>query len=164
MCYCFNKELLLCHNCVKKKKSQKYRGNVHKLHDHFRGNYLAGTHDLYFPMKGSLLNWINTLLIAKFHCRRLLSSHHFQNKPISYFFILCATITTSSSRICFQRALKKTAAKNIQEMHDTGLPVLMKLDHTSVTGWEAKYILQLTKKLKSNFSIFYFIFLKTIQF
>lgn len=159
MCYCFNKELLLCHICVKKKKSQKYRGNVYKLHDHFRGNYLAGTHDLYFPMKGSLLNWINTLLIAKFHCRRLLSSHHFQNKPISYFFILCVTITTSSSWICFQRALKKTAAKNIQEMHDTGLPVLMKLDRTSVTGWEAKCILQLTKKLTSNFSIFYFIFL-----
>lgn len=46
---------------------------------------------------------------------------------------------------------KKPAAKNIQEMHDTGLPVLMKLDHTSVTSWKAKYILQPTKKLTPNF-------------
>lgn len=157
MCYRFNKELLLCHNCVKKKKLQKYRGNIYKLHDYFKGNYLARTHDSYFPMKGSLLNWINTLLIAKFHCRRLLSSHHFQNKPISYFlYPVCDDYNKLIMNLLPKCSKKKTAAKNIQEMHDIGLPVLMKLDRTSVTGWKAKYSLQPNKKLTSNFSILSF--------
>lgn len=139
------------------------------MHDYFKGNYLARTHDSYFPMKGSLLNWINTLLIAKFHCRRLLSSHHFQNKPLSYFLYPVCNYYTKLIMNLFPKCSKKTAAKNIQEMHDTGLPVLMKLDHTSVIGWKAKYILQPTKNLTSDFQHWwgfglFFFCLKTIQF
>lgn len=111
MCHCFNKKLLLGHNCVKKKKPQKYRGNVYKLHDYFKGNYLGRTHDSYFPMKGSLLNWINTLLIAKFHCPRLLSSHHFQNKPISYFLYPVCNYYTKLIMNLFPKCSKKNCCK-----------------------------------------------------
>lgn len=121
------------------KQSQKYRGNVYKFHDYFKRNYLARTHDSYFPMKGSLLNRINTLLMAQFCCQRLLSSHHFQNKPISYVLYPMYAITTSSSWIGSQNALKN-AVRNIQELHDTGLPVLTKSEHASVTGQKAEYV------------------------
>lgn len=107
MCHCFNKKLLLCHNCVKKRNHQNIEAMFTSLHDHFKGNYLARTHDSYFPMKGSLLNWINTLLIAKFRCRRLLSSHHFQNKPISYFLYPVCNYYTKLIMNLFPKCSKK---------------------------------------------------------